>query len=959
MACLDEAVIAAFLEGRDGTETVDDHIAECASCRQLVMAAAQLDVSRSRPPSAGRGDGRPPPTEERYEILDVLGSGGMGIVYAARDRELGRKVAIKVLRTLASDDAAQRLIREGRAIARLSHPNVVHVYDVVRTERGVFVAMELVEGEPLSVWLAARPRPWRDVIAVFLQAGEGLAAAHAAGLVHRDFKPSNVFVGKDGRARVGDFGLARLERELEDPARRISRPSDAGLELTQTGAILGSPAYMPPEQFEARSADARSDQFSFAVSLYEGLVGTRPFQGATAAEIYERTLAGGLAFPRTSRVPRRIQQAVLRGLAAAPEDRHQSLAAMLAALRPDRPARRWPFAVAGAGVAAAIATLAVTRGHERAPCEDAGAEVAGVWDLPQRALLVAALTHLHGTPDRVEQVIDMLDARSAAWIAMRRETCTAAQVHDVDKQAQQNLRTACLAERLRELRITIDLLVRADREVAQNAVVAIEHLPPLASCTNVRTLSLADAMPADPATAAQIGTLREDIARARALGDAGKYAEARELAGKAAARADAIAYRPVQADALFTFAVLTYRSGKRDEAEPIVHRAIHAAEAGHADEIAADAWIGLIGLKPETSSAEIDSIIQSASAAVERLGGDARREARLLQVRGIRLQSEGKLGAARPLLVDAVAKLERAVGPDHIDVGDALSGLADVENDLGHHQAAAAARERAIAIRRLTYGPEHPKVGVALTSHARTLEALGQGIAAEREARRGTTILEASLGVDNRFTANARLDLADILYQRGRYSDALAAYETSRATLSALHDREALALGGDIAACMLELGRRREAREELERVAREASDAKLAARTHAKLALVLVTDGQLRAARDELARATPTEPSADADVALVLIKLGRKGGIERLERAIAALEAGAGHARSRAADLLVELGDARLATHALDAAAAAFQRSIDLRRSLEQTDHPSLQRAVDGLARARGQAREQ
>ncbi|MBA3550218.1 MAG: serine/threonine protein kinase, partial [Nannocystis sp.] len=257
----------------------------------------------------------------RYSLLRKLGEGGMGVVYSAYDEELDRRVAIKLLRVKdgAGPSAASRMLREAQAMAKLSHPNVVQVYDTGELSGQVFLAMEFVHGQTLREWLHGSetvprpvPRPWRDVLAMYIQAGQGLAAAHAAGLVHRDFKPDNVLVGADGRARVLDFGLARYESaravdpaddptDSQDPAAdedlelssrsrnrsrnpsRRSRPADP--QLTAAGTTIGTPAYMSPEQHLRAPTAARSDQFSFCVSLYEGLHGERPFAGDTASAL--------------------------------------------------------------------------------------------------------------------------------------------------------------------------------------------------------------------------------------------------------------------------------------------------------------------------------------------------------------------------------------------------------------------------------------------------------------------------------------------------------------------------------------------------------------------------------------------------------------------------------------------------------------------------------------------------
>ena len=404
--CLsDQAVTAYSAGGLTVLEaaTAKTHLATCSSCRGRVQrslesqgtlggagavgtaatlasgdpsaTAATMHGARTGGSGGGLGAGA---KLGRYEIRSVLGRGGMGVVYSAFDPDLDRKIAVKLLHAeLAADTrvATTRLLREGRAIAKLAHPNVVAVFDVGTHDGAVFIAMELVVGRSLDVWIAEQPRPWREVVRVFLQAGEGLVAAHAAGLVHRDFKPANVLLGIDGRARVTDFGVARID----GTPRRRSAPSltdTADLRLTETGAMIGTPAYMPPEQLDGSDVDARSDQFSFAVALYEALYGERPFAGSTFGELYDNVTSERVrAAPVATAVPAWLRGVVLRGMRASREERYPSLPALLDDLRRDPGARRRRLAVGGGlAVLGCIAggLLLAARGDGVAPVDCAG-----------------------------------------------------------------------------------------------------------------------------------------------------------------------------------------------------------------------------------------------------------------------------------------------------------------------------------------------------------------------------------------------------------------------------------------------------------------------------------------------------------------------------------------------------------------------------------------------------------
>ncbi len=265
---------------------------------------------------------RPGARIDRYELIQQLGEGGMSVVWSARDIHLDREVAVK----LSAPELHVWLLGEARAMARLSHPNVVSVYDVGETEQGLFIAMERIDGGTLSDWLARTPRSWPDILAVYIAAGRGLAEAHRAGLVHRDFKPHNVLVGADGIARVSDFGLAVPVGEVADDDTHRGRHRA----LTEEGTLVGTPAYMSPEQLLGQQVTARSDQFSFCLALYEALQGTMPF-GAPSNESPASFLVAAMADERPPppspnwRVPEPLHRIILRGLACEPDDRWPSM----------------------------------------------------------------------------------------------------------------------------------------------------------------------------------------------------------------------------------------------------------------------------------------------------------------------------------------------------------------------------------------------------------------------------------------------------------------------------------------------------------------------------------------------------------------------------------------------------------------------------------------------------------
>jgi Ser/Thr protein kinase RdoA (MazF antagonist) len=392
VTCLSESTLVGLLERRLPREQraeIEVHLDACTSCRQVVvdltavLAGASTTAEDHTTHPARRSDHGPAlelgMTVGRFVALDLIGRGGMGTVYTAYDPELDRYIALKLLHHQARtvDRARAQILAEAQAMARISHAGVVAIYEVGTFRDRVFAAMELVEGTTLRAWITERPRGWREVVAVFLLAGEGLAAAHAAGVVHRDFKPENVLLGRDGRVKVSDFGLSSL--------------SPAG-----DGAVAGTPGYLPVEALRGEAVDHRADQFAFCVALSEALHGRRPFSARTADHLAAEVRRGPVFDRRARGVPKRLDQIVRRGLALAPEDRYASMRELLDALRRTASRRSaWRVAAAALGAAVvlgAVAVLTVELAREHGPAVDSSVcerspetEMPSAWPPAQRA----------------------------------------------------------------------------------------------------------------------------------------------------------------------------------------------------------------------------------------------------------------------------------------------------------------------------------------------------------------------------------------------------------------------------------------------------------------------------------------------------------------------------------------------------------------------------------------------
>jgi tRNA A-37 threonylcarbamoyl transferase component Bud32 len=437
LACLSEATLAAFAEGQIEGHTqgpIEEHLADCDDCRAVLTRAAgtmRSHAETSAVSSADEDDAKDLPSGThvgRYVVEALIGRGAMGSVYAARDPDLDRKVAVKRLRADALSEAARhqmraRLLREAQAMARLSHPEVITVYDVGAFGDQLFVAMEFVEGETLRQWRAAQHRGYAEILGVYERAGSGLAAAHEAGLVHRDFKPDNVLVGRDGRVRVTDFGLARSVSHVDGTATPrpggAESPEEGGLTmtLTRTGTLLGTPAYMAPEQLRGGVADARSDVFSFCVALYEALYGERPFAGSTVPAVRASIEDGAVrAPPLMTRVPAWLRAVLLRGLRSAPEQRFASMRALLDGLRAAHAASRWRMRLAIALAAGLLGTVAGVTVYARG-APDVARHEASTTRSSLAANAMAAGAPSHPGDETIVEAIPALETSASIFVA--------------------------------------------------------------------------------------------------------------------------------------------------------------------------------------------------------------------------------------------------------------------------------------------------------------------------------------------------------------------------------------------------------------------------------------------------------------------------------------------------------------------------------------------------------------
>lgn len=509
----------------------------------------EMETVRARAEAALFGRAAPPKVG-RYHIIDRIAGGGMGVVYGAHDPDLDRRVALKVVHPKRThDDRAQaRLITEARALAKLDHPNVVKVHDVLTHEGSVVIVMEFVVGETLAAW-AEQPHTWRDAVRVYHQAAQGLLAAHGVGVVHRDFKPSNAIIGADGRVRVLDFGLARLgEREVRDGGSTGPEAAD----LTETGDVLGTLAYAAPEQLRGEATTAASDQFSWCVSLHRTIEGVAPFAGTTAAEIVAAIETRKLAIGDAARgVPAWLRALIARGLSLHPEDRFRDMGALVVELSRPRGWRRFriPLLVAST-LGAGVATTLLVRGAQGDECDGGRAQLTAIWNASRRTALLRTLDAI-GTPYAREvrdRVVGGLERYATDWRASHLGACRDHR-KGATSAALLDRRMICLDERLSDLRAAASVAEQADAASLTNVVDVIARMPPIARCSDLERLRSDVEPPEGEGLREQVHVVRNKIAHVGALARAGRSEPARKAAVDAVESAMRTPYAPLRVEA--------------------------------------------------------------------------------------------------------------------------------------------------------------------------------------------------------------------------------------------------------------------------------------------------------------------------------------------------------------------------------------------------------------------------
>jgi serine/threonine protein kinase/tetratricopeptide (TPR) repeat protein len=686
----------------------------------------------------------------RYVLLDQLGAGAMGVVYSAYDPELDRKLALKLLHPGSSSREAKatrnRLRREAQALARLTHPNVVTVHDV-GTHRGrVFVAMEFVAGKTLRQWLRTdngKPRAVDEILEVFAAAGRGLAAAHRAGLVHRDFKPENVLIGEDGLVRVVDFGLARRagDEVVEDSIdasgtvsmedydfEGIASTATRSLEmsLTNTGRIMGTPAYMAPEQHRGETATVRSDQFAFCVALWEALYGARPFPGRDLPSLSLAVTSGDLREPPSDgpyahRVVAHVHRALVRGLSIEPDARFARIDDLITALLhdPGRRRRRITKLVVGnllgaIGIFAAgiwAADRFAVGGTLPQACTPE-LQLGTAWDADRRSAVAQRFANSDApfAEHSARAVERRLDAYATQWLEAWGATCEAERT--IGPSAELELQRECLDGRARELDAFGVALLSANTEVfgsrVEHAVAAAEGLPPISSCLDIARLG----DPTSDAARDQITELQERLSEAHTLGRLGEPIEGLARAREVVEQARTLDGSRMLIRALMLVGRLELQANEQDAAAGHLREAYATAEQHGEDWLRVEAAVELVGLLGFHLQRPSEAAVweQVGDALLRRLGEPLDLRGRWQFQVGVTRIRQSDYAAADQALHRSLELLEAVHGRDAREIEQVLLQLGTVARERGDHEQAVAYHTRILTRRKAAYGPDHPDV---------------------------------------------------------------------------------------------------------------------------------------------------------------------------------------------------------------------------------------------------------
>jgi tetratricopeptide (TPR) repeat protein/predicted Ser/Thr protein kinase len=793
---------------------------------------------------------------ERYLIIKPVGHGGLGVVYAAYDPELDRKIALKLLRADSAGPnapmAEEGRLREAQAMARVTHPNVITVHDVGRSGEQVFIAMEFIQGRNLHDWIRLeRQATPRQVLRLFHQAGQGLIAAHRAGLVHRDFKPTNVLIGDNGRVCVTDIGLARLPpvdtRKGPELLAALETIPDKGHSrlvesLTETGLVTGTPQYMPPEQYLG-SVDARADQFSFCAALYWALyrkhafepkqmvdaaltASVRKHEGPGPAEPWRRLPHGSAikGLPMEPPLPYRVQRALMRGLSLHPDDRFPSMEALLEELSWGRQRANRRGALAAMGLmAVAAASTGLYLYRQSQVCAGAEPLIASVWGPAARQKLEVtfAATGKSFAAESARGVERQLDAYASRWSRLHTEACEATRVRAEQTEELLSLRVVCMEQRRKSLAALVGLLTEADSKLVERSVDAAAALPELEACQDIESLTGQTPLPANPGRRATIEKLGEQLAQVKALLDVGRYPQGLELARKLEPQVESTTYRPLQAELRYHLAWLLHQQGQVEDSFRQFERALADAEAGRSDRRRLEVLTRLIYAYANNGHPEEARRWGGiAQGVLERVGGDPPQSFDLTLNLGYVALLGGRYQEAWDTFSRAQA-LESALPPEDIRRAKVSHALGLAALRLEKLPKAIELLGQSLQRTSELKGPHHPEVAIRHSMLATAYRESGAADQALEHARTALEVRQAALGPEHPSVADDLDELGECLLLAKRYEEALKSFRDAEAlkrkVLGPAHPALSYSLEG-VGKVLLAQGRAAEALEPLRQV---------------------------------------------------------------------------------------------------------------------------------------------
>jgi len=722
----------------------------------------------------------------RYSVLEPIGEGGMGVVYKAWDPQLDRTVALKVLRNNRARGGmpgGAELLAEAQTLAKLEHPNIVTIYDAGFTSRRVFIAMALCEGQTLGQHLAKGEHSVREILELFIAAGRGLAAAHQTGVVHRDFKPSNVLLGKDDSVRVADFGMARLVEFAIDEGMPSVDTVDATWQDPDhdrsVSTIVGTPLYMAPEQLEGRLGDHRMDQFSFCLCLYTALLGRSPFPGGKSFQERRRIVPLGLAdaeremLNRSRRVPVRVRRALLRGLSIDPEQRFASMDALLAELVERR---RWPWAITGVALAVGLGLgAAAGLGSREQPCDDVDDALVETWSVERAQQLGDAILETRH-PDALghrKRVVDELDAYAEGWKTARADACRATYIDQEQSEAMFDRRMQCLQRRRSRLEAAVEMLAGANGKASldRRMPVAFE-LPSIAECNDTEAMMSSIPLPNDDVLRQRVEQVQQRIDMVDTMRLAGSFEEGLVLAHEVVDQARTLDYEPVQAQALESMGRLQTDASTHDKAEASLREAIALASRNGDDRLAARSWASLVYVVALQGDGQATSELHfAAQVAIDRADDDMAR-AWLFNSLGVLYSEREEYELAHEFLMRSLRLKINLQGPQSFDVGISWINLGFALACDQRWQQASDAFQQGQGIFEHTVGPGHPYNDVARSGLCKIAVQNERFDAGRRLCRGALTRLEES-SASPALIARVRLFLARALYRQGHQDEAL------------------------------------------------------------------------------------------------------------------------------------------------------------------------------------------